>query len=84
MYSMLVTEGANEWVSILGVYMTSQFMWRSCKKFLDSTTYGKYNSEHIWEFFSKAYEMVYMKNYNKFNYTYIMEKVLVTCLKFYS
>lgn len=35
-------------------------------------------------FFSRAYEMVYMKNYNNFNYTYIMENVLVTCLKFYS
>lgn len=31
--------------------------------------------------FSKAYEMVYMKNYNKFNNTYAMENVLVTWLK---
>lgn len=35
-------------------------------------------------FFPNAYEMVYMKKYNKFNYAYIMENVLVTCLKFYS
>lgn len=46
-YSMLVTEGVDESVSILGVNMTSQSMCRSCKKSLDSTKYGKYNSEHI-------------------------------------
>lgn len=45
MYSMLVTEGAGESV-FLGGNMTSKFMCKSCREVLDSTKYGKYNSEH--------------------------------------